>query len=168
MPEHASWSPFGALQARLPAAFEHIAVERLPTPRTYYLQADPAADAWRPALGGGRALDLGPDWALLLGDVDVAAVDLALTDADAAPLVEVTEARVWLALEGPAAAEALAMWATLDFALEAFPPSAAMGARLGPLTVVIERTAPDRFIVAGPTSSAAFLLEMLLDAAASV
>lgn len=165
MSEQAPWSPFGDFQDRLPATFEDIAVDVLPTPKTYHLQAAPEADAWRREIGAGRSLDLGPDWALLLGEVDVAAVDQALADAGEAPLVEVTEARVWLALEGPAAVAALGMWATLDLALDAFPPGQALGARLGPLTVVIERTAPDRFVIAGPTSSAPFLLEMLLDAA---
>lgn len=168
MSEQAPWSPFGDFQDRLPTEFENIAVEMLPTPKSYHLQAAPEADAWRHALGAGRALALGPDWALLLGDVDVVAVDQALADAGEAPLVEVTETRVWLALEGPAAVAALGMWATLDLALEAFPPGQALGARLGPLTAVIERTAPDRFVIAGPTASAPFLLEMLLDAAAAV
>lgn len=165
MSDASNWSPFGKLQSRLPANFDGIALEALPTPVTYLVQADPVARDWRGAIDGGRLLELGPDRAFLVGAVDAAKVNQSLQGQGQVPLVDVTDARVWLAIDGPMAAAALGMWVTLNLSLTAFPTGAAKGAHFGPLAVLIERETATRFIVAGAVSSAEYLLEALLDAA---
>jgi len=158
-----------------------------PTPSAWLLQADPEdagfGEAAAAALGlvppavvgdvavaadGRRILALGPDMWLLVAPATAApdeATLRALVDRfDHAGATEQTEARRWLALDGPAAADLLARFVTLDLDLPAFPAGTARGCRIGQVMGLIERVAPARFLVAGPTSMAEHMASAFLDA----
>lgn len=183
-----AWSAFGDVAARLPAGVGAVELSELPTPTTVLLQGDPADNAWLAAAGAvagvalgvdiGQAADagerrayrLGPDMWLLTCDGPSPADELAALAGrhPQSGAVETTEARVWLKLEGAGAAGVLAKLATLDFRNAAFPVGKAVGAHIGPLSCLIERRGAEAFIVAGPTSSAEYLAELLVDAMAGV
>lgn len=176
-----AWSAFGSWRSRLPMSADGVRISILPTPETHLLQADPADAVWRrdiaavlgataPDRVGGsadvgacRMLCLGPDMWLLLGPVPPSLPDVVARHGHAG-LVETTETRRWLRLEGEGAAAALARLSTLDLSVDAFPPGAAFGARLGPLAGLIDRIDVHVFHLAGPTSTADYMAEMVLAA----
>lgn len=176
MTDAAQWSPFGAWAGRLPVQSERATLTVLPTPRVWLLQADPDSTAWRDAADeiglkpesrvgavargdGRRLIATGPDAWLLVAPPDAA--DLKPLAGVAA--VEITEARAWLRLEGPGAELALAKVVALDLRKDAFPVGDAFGAKLGPLSSLIDRIADDAFEIAGHTSSAEFLAGLLAE-----
>lgn len=176
MPDASQWSPFGAWSDRLPVQSEQATLAALPALRVWLLQADPESAAWRDAADeiglspeqrvgavargdGKRLITTGPDAWLLTTAPD--AMDLKpLPDVAA---VEITEARVWLRLEGPGAAAALAKVVALDLRADAFAVGDAFGAKLGPLSCLIDRIASDAFEISGHTSSAEFLAGLLAE-----
>jgi len=183
----AAWSPWGACAGRLPATRPGLTLAAPPTPAAWLLQADPEdagfGKAAAAALGlappavvgdvaaaadGRRILALGPDMWLLVAPTASAPDDAALRALvdrfDHASAMEQTEARRWLAVDGPAAEELLARFVTLDLALPAFPAGTARGCRIGQVTGLIERVSPERFLVAGPTSTAEHMAAAFLDA----
>ncbi len=184
MAELAPWSPFGATTARLPAERPGVTLLALEPPAAYLLQGDPSDVRWRDAVegvvgaappqdvgavaraAGRRIAALGPDMWLLIADKALspeAQAELGVGFAHVG-VVDQSEARCWLRLEGPAAALTLAKLTTLDLRDTAFAVGRAQGARLGPIAGLIERDGRDGFNVAGPVSTAEFLAEMLLDA----
>lgn len=183
-----AWSPFGAWARRMPVQGRAARLNIAPGPNVWLLQADPEDEACLDAVEAGfglrpastigavvaahdasgepdarRVVSIGPDAWLLLGAGG--GLDEAVTQFGHASLVDVSDARVWLRIDG-AAADALAKLTTLDLDLAAFPVGCAYGAKLGPLHVLLERTAADGFLISGQASTAEHLAEMLTYAVA--
>ena len=185
----ANWSPFGDSGRDLPMTRAGTTVSIAETPATFVLQGNcsdgPFYEAGEKALGLSlpkvvsevsrsntcRAFWLGPDmWLVLASEAEAVETSQRLSVLTArflhASFIETTETRAWLRLEGPSARQTLMKLTARDFRDDAFPVGACVGALLGPLHVLVERSGEDAYLIAGPTSSAEFLATMMRDALA--
>ncbi|MGH7949550.1 MAG: sarcosine oxidase subunit gamma, partial [Candidatus Binataceae bacterium] len=80
-------------------------------------------------------------------------------------IVDLTDAHVTLALEGPHAASLLARGCGLDFSPTIFGATASVRTRMAQLPVMIRRTTHERFEVIVDRSVAQYLLDWMQDAA---
>lgn len=107
----------------------------------------PGRIGMRAEAGGREALRLGPDeWVVVAPEADAAAMAEAMAAIfETAPhaFVEVSDREVTIALEGPLAAELLAIGCPRD--LERVAPGEGRRTVFDGVTVVLWRDAPDRF-----------------------
>lgn len=185
------WSPFGDAARELPMRRAGTSLSVAETPAAFILRANitdaaflkATVQALRLTLPSAvgevvRAEDkrifwLGPDmWLLLVPPHAAGETGQTLTRLTArflhASTVEITETRAWLKLEGPAARQILMRLMSRDLRDTAFPIGACVGALLGPLNVLLERTGEDAYLIAGATSSAEFLANLARDALATL
>lgn len=183
----ANWSPFGEGGKALPMTRAGTTVSIAEAPATFVLQGDCRDGAFlkaaREKLGielplqvgdvglskAERVFWLGPDMWLVLAPGDAAVETLQrlivlTTRFLHASVVETTETRAWIRLAGPAARQVLMRLTARDLRDTAFAKGACVGALLGPLHVLLERIDDDAYMIAGPVSSAEFLVEMVRDA----
>lgn len=186
-----NWSPFGDSRKDLPMTRSGTTVAIAETPSTFVLQGDDGDSAFLRAaeetlgfplpkavgevsrVDMHRAFWLGPDMWLVLGASSGAlpmaqSMSVLCTRFLHASVVETTEIRAWIRLEGPSARQTLMKLTARDLGDKAFPVGACAGALLGPLHALLERVEEDAYLIAGPTSSAEFLAEMMRDALAFV
>jgi sarcosine oxidase, subunit gamma len=184
--------PHRAAFAALPSAAD-LAVGILPTTTAVDLRLDPALatlpavvdvvggplpttpNTWTPLAGGGRAVWLGPDEWLLVGDHHSPGWDPATREATlrdvVVPLdgaaVDVSAQRTGVRLQGSGARELLASGCALDLRPASFPPGRCAQTLLGQAGVLlIANSASDQGLDVGVrTSFARYLATWLLDAA---
>lgn len=108
-----------------------------------------------------RALWLGPDEWLLVGDIDVAALER-----DGLMAIDAGHARTVLTVAG-AAADVLAKGCSLDFHLDAFPVETCAQSRLARISVLLHRRGAQRFDLYVGRSFAVYAWHWLADAAAA-
>ena len=113
--------------------------------------------------GNPRAFWLSPDEWLLVGDVDIAALE-----ARGALVVDVSHARAVLTLAGASATGVLAQGCPLDFAATAFPVDNCAQSRLAAFDILLHRRATDRFDLYVGRSYAVAAWQWLADAAAGI
>ncbi len=83
-------------------------------------------------------------------------------------IVELSDAHVTLAIEGPQAAATLARGCGLDLAPQAFGQDACARTRLAQLPVILRRVTPERFECIVDRAPAQYLFDWLQDAAAGL
>jgi sarcosine oxidase subunit gamma len=120
--------------------------------------------------GQGRAaLWLGPDEYLLLApEEDAQALYSALQStlhAEAHALVDVSHRQIALALQGPHASELLSSGCPLDLDLGAFPPTMCTRTVFAKTEILLWRIAPEEFHIEVWRSFAAYLAQLLAQAA---
>lgn len=121
------------------------------------------------AVAGGRAaLWLGPGEWLLLAEPEASAALLLGPGVPGAWLVEVTDARLGYALEGPEAATALNEGCPLDLAAAAFPPGACTRTLFGKVEILLWRRGPAAFEVELARSLAAAFEAMMAEVLADL
>jgi len=180
-----AWSPFGAFAGRLPFEGQGARLAAAGPMRAAILEHAPEAGGWEatlvqaagmaeaPALGRSviagatRLARLGPDrWFSLNPDEAALPRLLALRERfPEAGVFDVSEARAWLALEGPAAERALQGLCERDLGETAFGAGAFGLVRVGPAVVMLARMGGDAFLVGPQTSLAEHYAALLIDAA---
>ena len=106
------------------------------------------------AAGGGRMVWAGRDTAFLLG---APAPDLG----DLAAVTDQSDGWAWVSLSGRDAVAVLARLTALDLRPAGFPPGSSARATINHLQVLLIRTAPDGFQIAGFRSMARTLVHEL-------
>ena len=136
-----------------------MAILRGPPPDRLELPAAPNTVAGEAT----RALWLGPDEWLLVGAVDVAALER-----DGAMVVDVGHARAVITVAGEYAVDVLAKGCPLDFDLAAFPVGACAQSRLARTSALLHRRGEARFDLYVGRSFAVYTWQWLADAAAEL
>jgi sarcosine oxidase subunit gamma len=183
-PLEAHRAAFAALSGELASAGSDLAIELGPLTSAVDLRIDPAAvdtralaevvggtlptlpNTWT-VLADGRAVWLGPDEWLLVGDRPARAWENALravVGPHGGAAVDVSAQRTALRLRGADTRGLLALGCALDLRPASFPPGSAAQTLLGQSGVLITAE-DDGFHLAVRTSFAGYVADWLLDAA---